>query len=252
MTFENHPDLWRAAMPVKDKDSHKYQHGHALIYGAPALTGATRLAATACARMGTGLVTVLADANTASIYRTVLPAHILVRDDPDWQDDRVTARLYGPGGLPVTPDFTADMPVALDADALSDLPPCLSENYILTPHDGEFSRAFPESTGSRIDRAKDAAAAKGAHILLKGAESIIAAPDGRYVVNHHASPHLASAGTGDVLAGMITGLLARDMPVFEAVCAAVWMHGECGRRVGSGLVASDLEEQIPGVMAGLL
>jgi|AntRauTorckE6833_2_1112554.scaffolds.fasta_scaffold16854_2 NAD(P)H-hydrate repair Nnr-like enzyme with NAD(P)H-hydrate dehydratase domain len=252
MTSGNHPDLWRAQLPAKTKDSHKYQHGHALIYAAPELTGATCLAATACARMGTGLVTVLADADIVSVYRTVLPAHILVRGDLDWQDSRVTARLYGSGGLSVIPDFTAGIPVVLDADALSNLPRLLTKNYILTPHDGEFDRAFPDFKGSRLDRAKAAAAESGAHIVLKGAESIIVAPDGRYVINHHATPHLASAGTGDVLAGMITGFLARDMPVFEAACASVWIHGECGRRIGSGLVASDISDQIPAVMSGFL
>lgn len=249
---ENHPDLWRDLLPVKTRDTHKYDHGHAVIYGAPELTGATRLSAMAAARMGAGLVTVLAEGQSVPLYRTSLPPHIMTRSDFGWEDERVTARLYGPGGLPVKVDFTAEIPVVLDADALRDLPLRLRHNFVLTPHDGEFSRNFPDYYGSRAEQAKLAAKTTGAHILLKGAESIIAAPDGQVIVNRHASPHLATAGTGDVLAGMITGLLARNMPVFEAAAAAVWIHGACSLKTGPGLVATDLPDLIPTVLAELL
>ncbi len=235
-------------MPVKARSGHKYDCGHALIYGAPELTGATRLAAEACARMGAGLVSVLAEKDVADVYRTALPAHILVRDGLNWFDGRVSAKLYGPGGFSVSPDFGSDLPVVLDADALAHLPERLAPHYILTPHEGEFARAFPDISGSRVERALAAAQTTGAHVVLKGAKSVIAAPDGRCVVNDHDSPWLASAGTGDVLAGMILGLVAQDMPIFEAICAAVWIHGECGRRIGAGLVASDLVDLIPVVL----
>lgn len=250
MTY-NTPDLWRSSLPSKGPHEHKYTHGHALIYGAPVLTGATRLAAEACARMGCGLVTVLATPETANIYRTALPAHLMVRDDPGWSDPRVTARLYGPGGLSTPPDFSVEIPVVLDADALNALPDKLSPHYVLTPHEGEFSRIFPDLKGSREERAQKAAARLNAHIVLKGHETVIAAPSGKICINAHTSAHLATAGTGDVLAGMITGLLARNMPVFEACCAAVWIHGDAAKRFGIGLVASDLPGLIPAVLKDL-
>ncbi len=242
---KNHPDLWRNLLPVKTDKGHKYTYGHTVIYGAPELTGATRLTASACARMGAGLVSVLSDKNTANIYRTALPAHILVRDDLDWHDDRVSTKIYGPGGLPVQPDFHATLPVILDADALTNLPKTLTPNYILTPHEGEFERAFPTIKGTRLEKAQQAAQSINAHIILKGAQTIIAAPNRNPVINHHASPHLATAGSGDVLTGMIAGLIAQDMPIFESCCAAVWIHGECARNFGAGLVASDLIDRIP-------
>ncbi len=244
----NHPDLWTHLIPVKTDESHKYKHGHVVIYGAPELTGATRLAASACSRMGAGLVTVLANPNIANVYRTALPPHILVRDDLNWFDERVSAKLYGPGGLSVEPDFKSNLPIVLDADALSNLPKKLAPNYILTPHEGEFERAFPDIKGARAEKAIEAAQTINAHIILKGAQTIIAAPDGNCVMNDHASPWLATAGTGDVLVGMVAGLIAQDMPVFEACCGAVWIHGDCGRRFGPGLVASDLVDTIPAAL----
>lgn len=249
--MENNPELWRDVLPRRSGDVHKYDFGHALIYGAPSLTGATRLAASACARVGAGLTTVLASKKVADVYRASLPAHIMVREDLGWNDDRVTAKLYGPGGLSVKPDFTSSIPTVLDADALSEFPDRLSENFVLTPHEGEFARAFPNIKGARIARAKEAAISIGAVIVLKGSETIIAHPDGRCVVNKHASPVLATAGSGDVLAGMITGLLAQGMPPFEAACAAVWMHGDAALRFGEGLVASDIPEIIPEVLQNL-
>ncbi len=240
----NHPDLWRSVFPKKIGEHHKYDHGHAVIYGAPKLTGATRLAAEACARMGTGLVTVLSSPETAAIYRTSLPSHILVRDDINWSDEKVTAKLYGSGGLSITPDYMSVLPTILDADALKNLPSILSENYILTPHEGEFIKAFPDLKGTRSEKALAAAKNINAHIVLKGAETIIVAPDGRILLNDHASPYLATAGTGDVLAGMITGLLAQKMPIFEACAAAVWLHGEASLQIGAGLVASDLPDKL--------
>ncbi len=243
---------WQDLLPVKTEDSHKYTHGHLLIYGAPELTGATRLAASAAARIGAGLVSVLASENTANIYRSTLPAHILVRSDLSWKDERITAKLYGCGGLPVEPDFAAKIPVVLDADALYNLPENLPSNYTLTPHEGEFNQAFPDITGDKIKRAVRAAKQINAHVVLKGAKTVIAAPDGQYVVNNNACAYLASAGTGDVLAGMIAGLLAQNMPVFEANCAAVWIHGECGKYIGAGLVASDIPDIIPYILKKLI
>ncbi len=247
----NSPSLWRAALPVKSEKSHKYSHGHALIYAAPELTGASRLAAESCARVGAGLVTLLAPGSVVASYRASLPAHIIARDDLDWDDARVSAKLYGSGGLCRQPDFQSQLPVVLDADALAVLPEKLSPNYVLTPHEGEFARAFPDLTAGREARALAAAQRSGAVVVLKGAQTLIAAPDGRIVINRHAAAHLATAGSGDVLAGMITGLLAQGMPCFEAATAAVWMHGDCALRFGTGLVASDLPGLIPQVLQAL-
>ena len=249
--MKNNPDLWKDKIPPRQKDGHKYDYGHAVIYAAPELTGATRLAATACARIGAGLTTVLSDPKIADLYRTSLPAHIMVRDDLSWIDKRVTAKLYGPGGLSTKLNYSSDVPTVLDADALIGLPGRLSAGFILTPHEGEFETAFPEIKGKRFDRTKKAAEQSQAIIVLKGAETLITHPDGRIVTNHHASPHLATAGTGDVLAGMIIGLLAQGVEPFDAACAAVWMHGEAAIRFGAGLVASDIPEIIPDILQDL-
>lgn len=252
--IENTPDLWAAQIPAYAPDAHKYSRGHALIYGAPELTGATRLAAEAagCARAGAGLVTVLAPAGTGEIYRTTLPAHILVRDDLDWDDERVTAKLYGPGGMAQDYEYDRRLPTVLDADALAHLPKTLGESFILTPHEGEFQKAFPDITGSKIERALTAAKQTGALIVLKGADTVIAAPDGRCVVNTNAPASLATAGSGDVLAGLITGLLAQKMESFAAACAAVWIHGRAAEKFGLGLVAGDLPDLIPDVLQEVL
>jgi NAD(P)H-hydrate repair Nnr-like enzyme with NAD(P)H-hydrate dehydratase domain len=156
MVIKNTPDIWHSALPRKTADGHKYTYGHAVIYGAPELTGATRLAAAACARMGTGLVSVLAPKGTGYIYRTALPAHILVRDDMSWNDPRITAKLYGAGGLAASIDYEANIPVILDADALGALPEKLSPHYILTPHEGRneknLGRNSVWSICARMDR----------------------------------------------------------------------------------------------------
>lgn len=251
MTQKNTPSLWAHLIPQRTERSHKYDYGHALIYAAPKLTGATRLAAESCARVGAGLVTVLSPELVANVYRETLAAHILVRDDLGWDDERVTAKLFGSGGLSKDPDFGSGVPTVLDADALQNLPERLSENFVLTPHEGEFAKAFPDITGSKLEKAQKAAELMGAHIVLKGAETVIAAPDGRVVANEHATPYLASAGTGDVLAGMIAGLQAQGMEPFKGACAAVWIHGACGLRIGQGLVASDLPKAIPAVLQEL-
>lgn len=245
--IENIPGLWASKLPKPRKDDHKYSRGLALIYAAPALTGASRLAAEACARIGAGMVVLASPPAAVDIYRTALPAHIVVRDDESWWDERVNAVLYGPGGVSYVPPLH-DIPTVIDADGLFHLPPKLHERCILTPHEGEFSRMFPEIKGTREECAAAAAQKTGVIILLKGAETLIAHPDGRLSINRHASPYLATAGAGDVLAGMITGLCAQGMEPFGAACAAVWIHGEAGMRGGAGLVALDIPTLIPDVL----
>lgn len=249
---KNIPENWQHLIPIKTKDSYKYVHGHALIYGAPKMTGATNLAASACARMGAGLVSVLANKKISDIYRTILPAHIIIQNDLKWFDKRVTARLYGSGGLPVKPDFNSDIPTVLDADALKKLPLILKPNYVLTPHQGEFEKTFPYIKGIEVERSLEAARQINAYVVLKGAKTVIAAPDGRYAINESDAPYLATAGTGDVLAGMITGLIAQKMPIFEACCAAVWIHSKCAHHFGMGLVSTDLVDIIPIILQKLV
>jgi len=247
--IENNPDIWAKYLPVKKRNDHKYNSGHALIYAAPELTGATRLAATACARSGAGMVTVLTKKKVINVYRTSLPACILVREDLNYISKTVTARIYGPGGLPVQPDYTSTLPTVLDADALFDLPDRLNENYILTPHEGEFLKMFPEITGNSQTKAIQAAKTINAIIVLKGPETVIADPEGRVVINKNGTPYLATAGTGDVLAGIIGGFLAQGVPCFEASCAAVWLHADAAQKIGCGLIADDIADYLPHVLA---
>lgn len=253
----NTPELWQRAWPRPDADTHKYQRGHAVILGAPVLTGATRLAAEACSRIGAGLVTVLGG-QAADVYRKTLPADIMVPDDQLSELKGVTAVLAGPGGMHSREyeaflESTVSFPVVLDAGAIlegKETP--AGRTRVLTPHQGEFSRAFPQLKNGREDNVIDAAKSTGAYIVLKGAETLIASPDGKLALNTHASPWLAKAGTGDVLAGLITGLVAQGMEPFLAACAAVWIHGEAGARIGAGLVASDLPNLVPEILKDLL
>lgn len=254
----NEPDLWLARFPRPARDGHKYDRGHAVIIAADALTGATRLAAEACSRAGVGLVSVLADIR-ADIYRTALPADIMVSGSPLGDLRNVTAIIAGPGGLPESRRkevfaVGGDVVRVLDADAIPQPASrsVLDANSILTPHSGEFAKSFPGLEGSRKDKVAEAARLSGAIVVLKGPETLIAAPDGRCVVNKHASPWLAKAGTGDVLAGLIGGLAAQGMAPFDAACAAVWLHGEAGRRAGPGLIAGDLAGHLSAILRKLL
>jgi len=256
---KNTGDLWRQHLPVPDLDSHKYKRGHAVVLGAHELTGATRLAAEACSRIGAGLVTVLAERN-ADLYRTTLAPDVMVSERGLSSIRQARVVLAGCGGATSSQIETLRQASAggaalvLDAAAIAPFKhfDCDGAERIFTPHEGEFAAVFPKLMGSRVDRAMQAAALTKAVIVLKGPQTIIARPGREAVINGHASPYLAKAGTGDVLAGMIAGLVAQDMACFEAACAAVWMHGEASRLIGPGLVASDIVGQIPGVLRRLL
>jgi len=277
-TVANHPDWWLGQLPRVEAAGHKYSRGHALIAGGEQMTGAARLAARAAARVGAGLVTVAAPEPAFPIYAAALTGVIVapITGTDDFAallaDKRRNAALIGPGAgtHPETRDkalkiLAAGKSAVLDADALTvfaDSPAVLfaaiNSPCAFTPHEGEFARLFGNSDSKlggklagKLDRARHAAKTSGAVIILKGADTVIAAPDGRAAINENAPPTLATAGSGDVLAGLVVGLLAQRMPVFEAAAAAVWLHGAAAHAFGAGLVAEDLVETLPAVLAGL-
>ena len=227
------------------------------------MTGAARLGARSAARLGAGLVTVAAPEAVFPVYAAALTGVIVqpIRGLGDFskllEDKRRNAALIGPGaGVGVeTRDKTlailaAGKRAVLDADALTSfaddpesLFAAIHSPVVMTPHEGEFARLF-DTGGSKLDRARRAARESGAVIVLKGADTVIAAPDGRAAVNANAPPDLATAGSGDVLAGTVLGLLAQHMDPFAAAAAAVWLHGDAASRIGAGLVAEDLVEAL--------
>ena len=275
-TFCNTPDLWRGAWPKPAPAGHKYDKGHAVVFGGPvASTGAARLAAGAALRAGAGLVTLASPPDALMVNACHLTAVMLKKlAGPEaiagtLDDRRMNAVLIGPGfGLgertrdSVLEMLKADRASVLDADALTGFtadPDLLfsaigqhAGPVLLTPHEGEFSRLFPELGGSKLLRAREAASRSGAVIVLKGPDTVIAAPDGRAAINGNAPPWLATAGSGDVLAGIAVGLLAQGVPGFEAACQAVWLHGEAGREAGPGLIAEDLQAALQRPLQALM
>lgn len=265
----NSPALWSAVFPRPRPDGHKYKRGHALILGGSVMTGAARLAARAALRLGAGLVTLACEPAAHMIYSLSMPSLIVqpVAGAGEFAgllaDPRRNAVLLGPGGgvSAFLRDCTlaalaADLTGVLDADIFSvftgDLAGLrragLNQRWVLTPHEGEFARLFGHLSGSRLEKARRAAAESGAIILLKGADTVIAHPDGRVRLNHNAPPDLATAGSGDVLAGMILALLAQGMDPFDAASAGAWVHGAAGQHCGRGLIAEDLTEAIPAIL----
>jgi ADP-dependent NAD(P)H-hydrate dehydratase / NAD(P)H-hydrate epimerase len=269
-THENGPALWLDRYPWPRLDDHKYRRGHALVLGGESVTGAARLAARAALGMGAGLVTLAAPRAVWPVYASALTSVIVrgiggLEDFKALLDDvRRNVVLLGPGGGigPALRDavcaaLATGRGVVLDADALTvfaDAPAALLDAIagpaVLTPHEGEFDRLFALA-GDKLARARAAAERSRAVVVLKGPDTVIAAPDGRAVVNANAPPELATGGTGDVLAGMIAGLMAQGMDAFAAASAAVWLHGEAGQAGGPGLVAEDLIAVLPGVLRGL-
>ncbi len=267
--FINGPELWQAYYPWPRPDTHKYARGHAIISGGP-MTGAARLAAGGALRCGAGLVSIACAPELAAIFAGGRPS-IIVRacaGDNAFADlvaqPRVTAILVGPGNG-VTEQTKARTLAALgtrkacvlDADALTvfakkrrEMFRAISGPCVMTPHEGEFARLF-DNGGDRLSRALSAATASGAHILLKGPNTVVAGPDGRASINEDAPADLATAGTGDVLAGFVLALLAQGMPTFEASSAAVWLHGAAAADFGPGLVAEDLPDRLPVILRRL-
>ena len=266
--FENEPALWLDSFPKRHHYSHKYDFGHALVVGGGELTGASRLAARAALRVGAGLVSLACPPPTVPLYAQSFPS-LMVRPSGGpgdlsalLRDQRRNAVLVGPGfGLTkdtreiVTLVLSHKRATVLDADALTayeqepeKLFAAIKAPCVLTPHEGEFARLFPEHDGTKLQRCRAAAASSGAVVVLKGADTVIAAPDGRTAINGNAPPYLATAGTGDVLSGLILGLVAQSMPAFEAACAGVWLQGAVAEVLGPGLIAEDIAEGLPKVL----
>ncbi|HKH34683.1 MAG TPA: NAD(P)H-hydrate dehydratase, partial [Beijerinckiaceae bacterium] len=280
-TFANAPALWDGAFPRPSFGTHKYRRGHTVVLsGGPTRTGAARLAARGALRVGSGLVTVGAPAEALAENAAQLTAIMLRQCDGAAElrqllaDGRFNAVALGPalGVGAATREMVAAVletgrAAVLDADALTNfegdarglsslaqarpLPP------VLTPHEGEFARLFggePEvlKTPSKLERARSAAALSRCIVVLKGPDTVIATPGGRAAINENGTPYLATAGSGDVLTGVIAGLLAQGMPPFEAASAGVWLHAEAGRNFGPGLIAEDIPEGLPAVLRALL
>lgn len=276
LTSANAPGLWGKTFPLPRPDGHKYTRGHAVVVsGSIPRTGAARLAARGALRAGAGLVTIAsprdallvhAAANLAVMVRAVDGAAELSKF---LSDPRFNAIVLGPAGgvgetmrRQVSAALECERAVVLDADALTSFENDAAALFaaigrrrtpvVLTPHEGEFKRIFPSVTGSsKLERARAAAKASGAVVLLKGADTVVADAEGRAAIADNAPPSLATAGSGDVLAGFIAGCLAQGMPGFEAACAAVWLHGEAANEFGPGLIAEDLPETLPRVLRKL-
>ncbi len=281
LTFHNTPALWRHLFPVPRLDGHKYGRGHAVVgSGGLSLTGAARLAARGALRAGAGLVTIASPRDALAVHAAANLA-VMVRpidgaaELADFlSDDRLNAVVLGPGGgvgegmrAMVEVALAGSCAVVLDADALTSFAARPGElaaavaahkgSAVLTPHDGEFARLFNEAAElnditSKLEKTRAAARYMAAIVLLKGPDTVIAAPDGRASISDNAPPWLATAGAGDVLAGIIAGLLAQGMPPFEAASAAVWLHGEAAAEFGPGLISEDLSEALPRVYRRLL
>jgi NAD(P)H-hydrate epimerase len=263
---ENTPAQWQAKIPSAGADAHKYKRGHLVVFsGGPNATGAARMSAMAGLRAGAGLVTIASPLESMGVNAGLLTAIMLHAVDDEaalrkWlTDQRLSTFILGPGfgAGDKARQFClalADRHLVLDADGITsfrDDPRPLFDAFaegptrlVLTPHEGEFGRLFPDiaadERSSKIDKARAAAKRANAAIIYKGADTVIAAPDGRAVINANAPPWLATAGSGDVLAGIVGGLLAQGAPAFEAAAAGVWLHGLAGQHAGKGLTAEDL------------
>lgn len=276
--FRNHIALWSDSWPRHAAGTHKFRRGAvAVVAGGIAGVGAPRLSARAALRIGAGLATILCEPEALAAHAARGPDALMQRAAADpaaltafLEDRRIAAAMAGPalGVDPRAADkvralVASDRPIVLDADALTIIAnqpggasAALSQRgaaSVITPHEGEFQRLFgaePSIAGevSKLERARKAAALSGCVIVYKGADTVVASPDGRAAINTTGSPALATAGSGDVLAGLVCGLLAQGMPAFEAACAAVWLHGHAGERLGMGLIADDLPEAIPALL----
>lgn len=271
--FVNEPSLWLSALPQPGLQDHKYSRGHALVIGSSDMPGAGRLAALAARRIGAGMLSVAAPVATLPLYMADQPG-IIARPAAQAEDyveilmdRRISGVLVGSGLVPdaaareaVLTSLAAGRPAVVDgggltafADRPEDLFTLGRPDVVLTPHEGEFARLFPDlgADMGKLDRVRQAARRARSVVLLKGADTVVAAPDGQAAIASEASPYLATAGSGDVLAGLILGLLAQGMPAYRAAAAGIWFHGQAGLSFGPGLVAEDLAGQIPALLRRL-
>jgi hydroxyethylthiazole kinase-like uncharacterized protein yjeF len=274
--YANEPGLWLDRYPWPTVLGHKYLRGHAVVASGPAdATGAARLAARSALRAGAGLVTVASPRNALAVNASQLTA-VMLREADGAQglaallsDTRKNAFLIGPGhGVGeetrqmVLTALRAEPAVVLDADALTSFAENPEELFgavlgrdhpvVMTPHAGEFARLFGEVPGaSKVDRTRTAASRSGATVVFKGPDTVIAAPDGAAAIDTNGTPWLATAGSGDAMAGMVLAMLAQGLGGFDAGCIAVWMHGQAAKLFGPGLIAEDLPELIPEVLEEL-
>jgi len=269
--WENAPSVWLDLLPRPEDSGNKYSRGHALIVGGYPMTGAARMAGRAAARAGAGVTTIAVAPVALPIYAASLTSVMVkpVANEVEFHDlladHRLTGLLIGPGAG-VTPETRAralamlatGRATLLDADAISvfqDDPSALdlaiTGPCVMTPHDGEFRRVF-DPAGNKLERTRRAAQRSGAVLLLKGSDTVIASPDGRAIINSNAPATLATAGAGDVLSGILLGLLAQGMDPFFAAASAAWLHGAAAADFGPGLLAEDLPDLLPGVLRRLL
>ena len=274
MTRENTPELWKNALPWPKPEGHKYNRGHLLVVaGGMEKSGAAKLAAEAALRAGAGLVTILCPVEALTAYAESVKSIMLhaLGDESSFRESlkapHCDTLVIGPGNgvgevtrQHVLTALSLHKKLVIDADAITsfkeqrdELWKAIAENTaVLTPHEGEFKALFSELTGTRNERAIKAAEESGAVIVLKGAQTIIASPNGENVIQENASAWLATAGSGDVLSGIIGGLMAGGMEAFKAACAGVWMHARAAEIFGPGLISEDLPNLLPKVLRELL
>lgn len=276
-TFSNDPDFWLRYFPKLKIDGHKYDRGHVAVMSGPMeSTGAARLAARTALRSGAGLVSVATSKaafyiNAAQLTAIMVAAYDAPATLPEiLLSRRVNAALAGPGaGISqdtrevVSALLSTDIAAVIDAEGLTafeEEPEMLfgqirgrPSPVVLTPHEGEFARLFPaiDASLSKLERAREAAEISGAVIVLKGPDTVIVAPDGLAAISENGVPWLATAGSGDVLSGLITGLLGQGMAAFDAAAAAVWIHNEVAHAFGPGMISEDMPELLPGILQRL-
>lgn len=260
----NSPKLWYDHLPIIKEEHNKYDRGHAIVMGAnisTGSTGATKLAAYAALRSGAGLASIICNEETAKIYAASMMSVMIKTDHDLLKDPRVKSILIGPGNgvnqqtkQNVLEILKLSKNTVLDADALTvfqdnpqELFDVINSDVVLTPHAGEFKRIFPN-----LESAIDAAFLSRATVILKGHDTIIVSPKGEYIVNKSAPTSLATAGSGDVLAGLITGFMAQGVSGFTSCCMASYIHSEAARSFGPGLISEDLIDGIPKVLSHLI